>query len=40
MTDCISMAETKHRNITEILTNDHHFEQESLTFLMNELKKH
>lgn len=34
MTDCLSMAEMKHRNITEILTNDHHFEQESFVILM------
>lgn len=34
MTDCISMAEMKSREITEILTNDHHFEQESNVILM------
>jgi predicted nucleic acid-binding protein len=37
MTDCISMAEMKHRNISEILTNDHHFEQESFVILMKKI---
>ncbi|MCY7345976.1 MAG: PIN domain-containing protein [Pyrinomonadaceae bacterium] len=33
LTDCISMAICRERNIGEILTNDHHFEQEGFIIL-------
>ncbi len=33
LTDCISMVVCRERNIQEILTNDHHFEQEGFTIL-------
>ena len=32
--DCISMNVMKSQSITEVLTNDHHFEQEGFTVLM------
>lgn len=32
--DCISMNVMKSHSITEVLTNDHHFEQEGFTILM------
>ena len=32
--DCVSMNVMKSESITEILTNDHHFEQEGFTVLM------
>ncbi len=34
LTDCISMNIMKTEDLTEILTNDHHFEQEGFTVLM------
>jgi len=37
LTDCISMNAMRAENVTEALTNDHHFEQEGFTVLM---KKH
>ncbi len=33
LTDCISMVTCRERNIQEVLTNDHHFEQEGFTIL-------
>ena len=33
--DCISMNVMKSESITDVLTNDHHFEQEGFTVLMN-----
>lgn len=33
LTDCISMITCRERNIQKVLTNDHHFEQESFTLL-------
>ena len=35
LTDCISMNAMRSESITEVLTNDHHFEQEQFTVLMN-----
>lgn len=35
LTDCISMNVMKTRSITQVLTNDHHFEQESFVVLMS-----
>jgi uncharacterized protein len=34
LTDCISMQQMSDRNITEILTHDHHFEQEGFVVLL------
>lgn len=34
LTDCVSMNTTKAERLNEILTNDHHFEQEGFTLLM------
>ena len=34
LTDCISMTTMRSESLTEVLTNDHHFEQESFTILM------
>ncbi len=34
LVDCCSMVVMKERNLTEILTNDHHFEQERFTILI------
>lgn len=34
LTDCISMNVCRELNITEILTHDHHFEQEGFTVLL------
>jgi uncharacterized protein len=34
LTDCISMHVMKAEGITDILTNDHHFEQEGFTILI------
>jgi len=34
LTDCISMNAMKSESITEILTNDHHFEQEGFSILI------
>ncbi|MBW3624174.1 MAG: PIN domain-containing protein [Armatimonadetes bacterium] len=34
MVDCISMVTMRQRGITEILTNDHHFEQEGFVVLI------
>jgi len=34
LTDCISMNICRERGITEILTNDHHFEQEGFRVLL------
>jgi predicted nucleic acid-binding protein len=34
LTDCISMETMKAQGLTEILTNDHHFEQEGFTVLI------
>ena len=33
LTDCISMITCREHNIQEVLTNDHHFEQEGFTIL-------
>ena len=33
LTDCISMTTMRERNITEVLTHDHHFSQEGFTLL-------
>jgi len=33
LTDCISMIACRERDIREVLTNDHHFEQEGFTIL-------
>ncbi len=33
LTDCISMIACRERGIREVLTNDHHFEQEGFTIL-------
>ena len=35
--DCISMVVMRKESITEILTSDHHFEQEGFTILMKGL---
>lgn len=34
MTDCITMVLAKHRKITRIFTNDHHFEQAGFEILL------
>lgn len=34
LTDCISMSVMKQRGLQEVLTSDHHFEQEGFTLLM------
>jgi predicted nucleic acid-binding protein len=34
LTDCISMNAMRAEALTEVLTNDHHFEQEGFTVLM------
>ena len=34
LTDCISMNAMRAEDLTEVLTNDHHFEQEGFTVLM------
>jgi predicted nucleic acid-binding protein len=34
LTDCISMNAMRDRNIREVLTHDHHFEQEGFTLLL------
>jgi predicted nucleic acid-binding protein len=34
LTDCISMATMRARGITEVLTHDHHFEQEGFVILI------
>jgi predicted nucleic acid-binding protein len=34
LTDCISMKAMRERNIREVLTHDHHFEQEGFTILL------
>lgn len=34
LTDCISMNLMRERNITEVLTHDHHFAQEGFTLLL------
>jgi predicted nucleic acid-binding protein len=34
LTDCISMTTMRERNITEVLTHDHHFAQEGFTLLL------
>jgi predicted nucleic acid-binding protein len=34
LADCVSMQTMKQRGLTEILTNDHHFEQERFTILL------
>lgn len=34
LTDCISMATMRQRNITQVLTHDHHFEQEGFVLLL------
>jgi predicted nucleic acid-binding protein len=33
LTDCVSMQAMRHEGITEVLTNDHHFEQEGFRIL-------
>lgn len=33
LTDCISMIAMRERNLTEVLTHDHHFTQEGFTSL-------
>ena len=35
LTDCVSMNAMRSESIAEVLTNDHHFEQEGFTVLMN-----
>jgi len=35
LTDCISMCAMSSESLTEVLTNDHHFEQEGFTVLIN-----
>ena len=35
MTDCISMNVMRAESLIEVLTNDHHFEQEGFTVLIN-----
>jgi predicted nucleic acid-binding protein len=37
LTDCMSMIEMNYQGITEILTDDHHFTQESFLALLKEL---
>lgn len=34
LADCISMAVMRERGISEVLTHDHHFEQEGFTLLL------
>jgi predicted nucleic acid-binding protein len=34
LTDCISMNLMRERGINEVLTHDHHFEQEGFTILL------
>ena len=34
LTDCISMVTMRERNITSVLTHDHHFAQEGFTVLL------
>ncbi len=34
LTDCLSMQTMRERNITEVLTHDHHFAQEGFTLLL------
>lgn len=34
LTDCISMNAMRERSISEVLTHDHHFEQEGFTLLL------
>jgi uncharacterized protein len=34
LTDCISMTTMRERNITDVLTHDHHFAQEGFTLLL------
>lgn len=34
LTDCISMETMRHHGLHEVLTNDHHFEQEGFTILI------
>jgi predicted nucleic acid-binding protein len=34
LTDCISMATMRQREITQVLTHDHHFEQEGFVLLL------
>lgn len=34
LTDCISMSTMRHRGIQEVLTHDHHFEQEGFVALL------
>lgn len=36
LTDCLSIIEMRHNNLSEILTNDHHFTQEGLIALMKQ----
>lgn len=36
LTDCISMLTMRDRRLTEVLTNDHHFEQEGFDILLPE----
>ena len=36
LTDCISMLVMRERRLTEVLTNDHHFEQEGFKILLPE----
>jgi len=35
LTDCISMEKMRSQGLNEVLTNDHHFEQENYTVLIN-----
>jgi uncharacterized protein len=37
MTDCISMASMRLRNVTDVLSHDHHFTQEGFVILMTEM---
>jgi predicted nucleic acid-binding protein len=34
LTDCVSMLAMRERGISEVLTHDHHFEQEGFTILL------
>ena len=34
LTDCISMNAMRSESLTEVLTNDHHFDQEGFTILI------
>lgn len=38
LTDCISMDAMKTAGITEVLTNDHHFEQEGFAVLIKKVQ--